>query len=79
MPHRKPLGTTCRIWFASDTWEPMPDISSYLVSEAGTAYLIVGIEEHGSRTSYLCERVAEPAPMAQIFEFYWLPRERAKK
>lgn len=77
MAHRKPLGTTCRIHFANDTWLPMPTIDDLLRSEADTWYLIVGVEEGRSRTNYVCERIAGPLP-GRVFDFYWLRRDRRR-
>lgn len=74
MAHRKPLGTTCKIHFAADTWDVMPALDDYLVSDAGTAYRIVGLEEGRTRINYVCERVAEPVPSCRVYEFYWLRR-----
>lgn len=77
MAHRKPLGTTCKIHFASDTWEQMPQLGDQLISEAGTCYLIVGVEEGTTRTNYVCERVAAVHPGRRLYSFYWLRRDRA--
>lgn len=76
MAHRKPLGTTCESHFAKDAWDRRPELGDFLRSEAGTTYLIVGIEEGRTRFRYLLERVAEATPGSWVFEFYWLPRER---
>lgn len=78
MAHRKPLGTTCRAHFAMNAWNgTRPDLEDFLVSEAGTAYLVVGIAEGQTRVQYTLERVAEPSPSARVFDFFWLSRDRA--
>lgn len=77
MAHRKPLGTTCRIGFAERDvdWDPMPEIDDHLVTDAGTAYLIVGVEEGRTRTTYVCQRIADTGTcLGRVFEFYWLRR-----
>lgn len=76
--HRKPLGTTCKIGFAARDvdWDPMPALDDFLVTDAGTAYRIVGVEEGKSRTTYVCERVADTSECeGMIFEFYWMRRK----
>ncbi len=83
MAHRKPLGTTCRITFADrdvDWTDDPPRIDDFLVSEAGTAYRIVGEEEGRTRTAYVCERVADTAGEGgrRVFVFYWMIRERLR-
>jgi hypothetical protein len=83
MAHRKPLGTTCTAHFPMGPWFPpevmdSPDLGDYLVSDAGTCYLIVGMEEGRTRMRYLLERVAEVPEGARSFGFYWLPRNRRR-
>lgn len=72
----KPLGTTCSITFERGLWTPQPVLDDFFVSEAGTAYRIVGIEEGRTRDRFIVERVEAPIPGSRVFEFYWLPRER---
>jgi hypothetical protein len=81
MAHRRPLGTTCEAHFPIGPWCPpdvmdSPELGDYLVSEAGTAYIVVGLEEGRTRVRYVLERAAEPEPDARVFGFYWLPRKR---
>ncbi len=79
MAHRKPLGTTCKIGFSERDvdWDPMPTLDDYLVTDAGTAYKVVGVEEGRTRTQYVCERVADVSECGGvIFEFYWLRSRR---
>lgn len=83
MAHRKPLGTTCRLdnfHWNGYLLEP-PALGDCLVSDAGTAYLIVGVEEcrRRDRFNLICERVDAPEPGARIIEFYWHRRERPRR
>ena len=76
MPHRKPLGTTCRTrcrWYHG---EP-PILGDYLVTPAETHYLIVGISETGNKHVFnlLLERAAEPAGAAIVHPFEWDSRK----
>lgn len=77
MAHRKPLGTTCWSHFAKGSWDRDPELGDCLRSEAGTCYLILGIEEGPKRYRYLLERIAEPREGSWVFDFYWLPRNRS--
>lgn len=79
MAHRKPLGTTCTVHFAKDSWDgTAPDCGDFLESDAGTAYLVVGVAEGRTRNNLTLERVASvtPGEGTRVFGFYWLPRER---
>lgn len=82
MAHRKPIGTTCSAHFPMKTWERMPELMDYLVSEAGTAYLIVGIREGRTRVHYVLERAAAVPPATPegfyVYEFFWLSRDRKR-
>lgn len=82
MAHRKPLGTTCRCtnfeW--NDDPDHPPELGDYLVSEAGTAYLIVGVEEcrRRDRFNLTMERVAGASEGSRVIDFYWHSRERKR-
>lgn len=79
MAHRKPLGTTCRLgnfhWHGDDL---APGLGDNLVSTAGTAYRIVGVEEclRPDRFNLVCERIAEPDIGARIISFFWFERRK---
>ncbi len=88
--HRKPLGTTCRT--LADWHGPLPMLGDYLVTPAGTWYLVVGIEEkrNPAKVGLVLERAAEPCMDAAecsavnpdgtvglIHEFEWYPRRRS--
>ena len=80
MAHRKPLGTTCQL--PNFTWngdvDDPPTINDCLVSTAGTAYLIIGVEECARRDRFnlLLERIGDPPEGARVIEFYWLSRDK---
>lgn len=80
MAHRKPLGSTCSAHFGMKAWERMPECGDYLVSTAGTAYLVVGLREGKTRVQYVLERAAAvPDGSAEgfyVYEFFWLSRDR---
>jgi hypothetical protein len=53
----------------------MPEPLDYLVSTAGTAYLVVGVAEGRTRFHYTLERVAlVPHDAPNVYEFFWLSR-----
>lgn len=85
MAHRKPLGTTCRT--TCDWLGDTPQLGDYLVTQAGTWYRVVGIEEKANpqKLGLVLERIAGPdcaSPLfdwaARIFEFEWYPRDRQR-
>jgi hypothetical protein len=76
MGHRKPLGTTCSMTLNERDWaKPLPELGEYLVSEAGTAYLVVGVEDGRVRRRLILERVAAAPVDAVVHRFFWLPRD----
>lgn len=80
MAHRKPLYTTCRIYFRRDEWDDPPKLGDSFQSDVGTLYRILGIEEGRNRTSYLVERVVldDLDGDTYVYPFYWLSRNRVR-
>jgi hypothetical protein len=90
MAHRKPLGTTCHS--VCDWAGDLPVLNDALVSQAGTWYRIIGVEEkrNPAKVGLLLERVAEPevftdgtvrwpdACVGIAHDFEWYPRDKKR-
>lgn len=81
--HRKPLGTPCTVTLDLHGDYDL-QTTDYLVSEAGSWYLVEGFQKVGrrypgpDRYRFRCVRVAAPDPVPDqgVIEFWWNSRGR---
>lgn len=78
MAHRKPIGTTCHT--VADWEGDRPTPGDYLVTQAGTWYRVLGVEEKANpkKLGLLLERILLPDEDGKVFGFEWYPRDRKR-